>query len=158
MQQRLKLKAFSNSTIKTYINEMAQLLQTQNKIPADDLTPELMRRYLVYCYEKLNLTENTLYSRINAMKFYYKQVLGREKFVWEIPRPKKPLLLPKLLNEKELVKLFNCLTNKKHKAMLFTTYSAGLRVSEIVNLKIKNIDSQRMQIFISREKGKKTGM
>ncbi len=89
------------------------------------------------------------------MKFYFEQVLGREKFFWEIPRPKKPLLLPKLLNEKELGKLFNCLTNKKHKAMLFTTYSAGLRVSEIVNLKIKDIDSQRMQIFISKAKGKK---
>jgi integrase/recombinase XerD len=54
-----------------------------------------------------------------------------------------------------LAKLFNSLTNKKHKAMLFTAYSAGLRVSEIVNLKIADIDSQRMQIFISRAKGKK---
>ena len=89
------------------------------------------------------------------MKFYYEQVLGREKFFWEIPRPKKPLLLPKLLNEDELRKLFNALSNKKHKAMLFTAYSAGLRVSEVVNLKIADIDSQRMQIFIARAKGKK---
>ena len=74
---------------------------------------------------------------------------------FEIPRPKKPLQLPKLLNEDELYKLFNALTNKKHKAMLFTAYSAGLRVSEIVNLKISDIDSQRMQIFIERAKGKK---
>ena len=65
-----------------------------------------------------------------------------------IPRPKKPILLPKLLNENELRKLFNALTNKKHKAMLFTAYSAGLRVSEIVHLKIAHIDSRRMQIFI----------
>jgi integrase/recombinase XerD len=73
---------------------------------------------------------------------------------FEIPRPKKPLLLPKLLNEIELIKLFNALTNKKHKAMLFTAYSAGLRVSEVANLKIADID-QRMQIFIERAKGKK---
>ncbi len=89
------------------------------------------------------------------MKFYYEQVLGKEKFFWDIPRPKKPLLLPKMLNEIELRNLFNALTNKKHKAMLFTAYSAGLRVSEIVNLKIADIDSKRMQIFISRAKGKK---
>ncbi len=63
--------------------------------------------------------------------------------------------LPKLLNEDELRKLFNALTNKKHKAMLFTAYSAGLRVSEVVNLKIAHIDSERMQIFIERAKGKK---
>ena len=74
---------------------------------------------------------------------------------FNIPRPKKPLLLPKLLNETELRKLFNALTNKKHKAMLFTAYSAGLRVSEVANLKIADIDSQRMQIFIERAKGKK---
>src|SRR5690606_3926077 len=63
--------------------------------------------------------------------------------------------LPKLLNEDELGRLFNALANKKHKAMLFTAYSAGLRVSEVVNLKIADIDSQRMQIFIACAKGKK---
>ena len=155
MEQLLKLKAFSASTIRTYLNEMAQLLQTIKDIPADELTPELLKRYLVYCYEKLGLKENTLHSRIYAMKFYYEQVLKRDKFFWEIPRPKKHLILPKLLNEKELSKLFNALENKKHKAMLFTAYSAGLRVSEIVKLKIKDIDSVRMQIFIEKAKGKK---
>ncbi len=89
------------------------------------------------------------------MKFYYEQVLHREKFFWDIPRPKKPLLLPKLLNETELARLFNALSNKKHKAMLFTAYSAGLRISEIVNLKLADIDSKRMQVFVRRAKGKK---
>ncbi len=89
------------------------------------------------------------------MKFYYEQVLRKEKFFWEIPRPKKPLILPRLLNETELRKLFNALSNKKHKAILFTAYSAGLRVSEVAALKIKNIDSERMQIFIENAKGKK---
>lgn len=63
--------------------------------------------------------------------------------------------MPKLLSEDELARLFNALTNKKHKAMLFAAYSAGLRVSEIVNLRIADIDSVRMQIFIRRAKGKK---
>jgi site-specific recombinase XerD len=153
--QMLRLKAYSESTIRTYVNEVRQLLQKLGSIRADDLAPQHLKRYLVYCLEKLGLKENTLHSRINALKFYYEQVLKREKFFWEIPRPKKPFLLPKLLNETELRKLFNALTNKKHKAMLFTAYSAGLRVSEIVNLKISDIDSKRMQIFIGRAKGKK---
>lgn len=83
------------------------------------------------------------------------KLLKREKFFWEILRSKKPLILPKLLNETELRNLFNALVNKKHKAMLFTAYSAGLRVSEVVNLKIADIDSKRMQIFIGRAEGKK---
>lgn len=155
MEQRLKLKAYSPSTIKTYLNEMTQLLTILKNIPADDLTAEHLKRYLVHCYDILKLSENTLHSRINAMKFYFEQVLKREKFFWDIPRPKKPLLLPKLLNEKELSKLFNALENKKHKAMLFTAYSAGLRVSEIVHLKIADIDSGRMQIMVAQAKGKK---
>jgi integrase/recombinase XerD len=155
MRQQLKLKAYSPSTVKTYLNEMSQLLHALANIPADELKAEHLKRYLVYCFEKLHLKENTLHSRINAMKFYYEQVLRREKFFWEIPRPKKPLLLPKILGEDELSRLFNSLGNIKHKVMLFTAYSAGLRVSEITALKIKNIDSDRMQILIENAKGKK---
>jgi integrase/recombinase XerD len=65
------------------------------------------------------------------------------------------LILPKILSEDELARLFNALNNLKHKAMLFTAYSAGLRVSEIAALKIQHIDSGRMQIFVENAKGKK---
>lgn len=155
MEQHLKLKAYSKSTIKTYLGEMTQFVMALKNIPADIIKPEHLKRYLVHCYEKLGLKENTLHSRINALKFYYEQVLNREKFFWEIPRPKKHLMLPKILNEAELGRLFKALPNLKHKAMLFTVYSAGLRVSELAALKIKDIDSGRMQIFIERAKGKK---
>ncbi|HEX5655498.1 MAG TPA: tyrosine-type recombinase/integrase [Chitinophagaceae bacterium] len=155
MKEWLVLKAYSPSTIRTYLNEMLQLLVLLKDIPADDLNPAQLRRYLVYCLEKLGLQENTLHSRINALKFYYEQVLGREKFFWEIPRPKKHLILPKVLGEDELARLFNSLKNLKHKAMLFTAYSGGLRVSEIAGLKLEHIDSGRMQIFVESAKGKK---
>ena len=92
------------------------------------------------------------------MKFYYEQVLKREKFFWEIPRPKKQLILPKVLGEREIASLFNALQNKKHKAILFTAYSAGLRVSEVTALNLNDIDSDRMQIFVENAKAKKTGM
>jgi len=153
--EELKLKAYSASTIKTYRNEFLQLLQLLGNKAVNELTPDDLRRYFIYCFEKLKLTENTLHSRINAIKFYFEKVLKGEKFFWEIPRPKKPSQLPKLLNEDEIEKLFKALVNKKHKAILFTAYSAGMRVSEIVNLKLKDIDSKRMQIFIERAKGKK---
>jgi integrase/recombinase XerD len=153
--EQLKLKAYSPSTIKTYRNEFLQLLQILKNKQVQELTPDDLRRYMVFAMEKQGITENTAHSRLNALKFYFEQVLGREKFFWEIPRPKKPLILPKVLNENEIGRLFTALLNKKHKAMLFTAYSAGLRVSEIVNLKLKDIDSGRMQIFIGKAKGKK---
>ena len=155
MEQMLKLKAYSRSTIRTYLNEMAQLLTVIKDIPADELKPEHLKRYLVHCYEKLGLKENTLHSRINGMKFYYEQVLKRNKFFWEIPRPKKQLMLPKVLNENEIGRLFKSIENIKHKAIVFTAYSAGLRVSEVVRLKIQDVDSQRMTLFIEKAKGKK---
>lgn len=155
MEQYLKLKSYSPSTRRTYLQEMTHLLQLLKDIPADELKPEHLKRYLIHCHEKLMLKENTLHSRINALKFYYEQVLNREKFFWEIPRPKKQMILPKVLGEDEVARLFNALTNMKHKAMLFTAYSAGLRVSEIAVLKISDINSSRMQIRIENAKGKK---
>ncbi len=154
-KQLLHLKSYSESTQRTYVGEFTQFLNLLGNSDAAAMTVIRIKDYLEYCHIRLHLSENSLHSRMNALKFFYEQVLKREKFFWEIPRPKKPLQLPKLLNEDELRKLFNALTNKKHKAMLFTAYSAGLRVSEVVNLKIAHIDSERMQIFIERAKGKK---
>lgn len=153
--EQMKLKAYSESTIRTYRNEFMQLLRVLKNKPVNELAPDDLRRYMVYAMEKEGINENTAHSRLNALKFYFEQVLNREKYFCEIPRPKKPMLLPKVLGEDDLGKLFKALTNIKHKAMLFTAYSAGLRVSEVAALKIKHIDSDRMQILVEQAKGKK---
>jgi integrase/recombinase XerD len=155
MKQQLVLKAYSASTIATYTGEMGAFLATIKNNAADGFTAQRLKDYLQYCFETLKLSENTIHSRMNALKFYYEQVLGREKLFWEIPRPKKHFVLPKVLGEAELTRLFKSLDNKKHKAILFTAYSAGLRVSEVVRLQLKHIDSDRMQLFIEKSKGKK---
>lgn len=155
MRQQLELKAYSPSTINTYLKEMSVFLQTIKGCKASEFTTQRIKDYLQYCYTGLGLSENTLHSRINALKFYYEQVLKREQFFWEIPRPKKQLVLPKVLGEDELRRLFNAIVYKKHKAILFTAYSAGLRVSEVINLQLRHIDRSRMQLFIGKSKGKK---
>ena len=153
--ETLQMKAYSPSTIKTYKHELCMLLHLLKNRDVDTLTNDDLRRYILYCVDTKNLSENTIHSRLNALKFYFEQVLGREKMFIEIPRPKKRFQLPKVLGEKEIGKLFTALENKKHKAILFTAYSAGLRVSEVVRLQIKDIDSDRMQIFVENAKGKK---
>ncbi len=155
MVEELQLKAYSASTLRTYKNEIGIFLQTLKQKKADELSVEDVRRYLHYCIEKLRLSENTMHSRLNALKFLYEQVLGQTKFFFEIPRPKKPLQLPKILGEEELRRLFNAPTNLKHKAILFVAYSAGLRVSEVINLRLQDIDRERQQLFIHCSKGKK---
>jgi integrase/recombinase XerD len=121
----------------------------------DELDAERLRSYFLYCINVLKLSENTLHSRINAIKFYFEQVLRREKFFFEIPRPKKPSILPKAINIEDIKRLLGATTNLKHNTMLKLCYGMGLRVSEIVNLKITDIDSKNMQVFIERGKGKK---
>ena len=134
---------------------MMQLLRVIANKKVNDLTPDDLRRYMLFVIEKESINEFTTNSRINALKFYFEKVLGRERMFIEIPRPKKPIKLPRVLGEMELGRLFTALQNKKHKAILFTAYSAGLRVSEAVKLKLTDIDSERMQIFVERAKGKK---
>lgn len=151
---KLVLKGYSNSTIKTYRAELMIFFQVLGKHRAASLDTDDVKRWLLKCLNQ-GLTENTMHSRINALKYYYEQVLGKEKFFFDIPRPKKHQQLPNVLGEQEITRLFNALINKKHKAVLFTAYSAGLRVSEVVNLKLKDIDSDRMQLFVEKAKGKK---
>jgi site-specific recombinase XerD len=153
--EQLKLKAYSSSTITTYRGEFLRLLQLLKQKPVHELGSEDLRRYMQYIMEVQRVSENTVHSRLNALKFYFEQVLGRDKFFWAIPRPKKPLLLPKVLSEGELSRLFNAVSFLKHKAILFTAYSCGLRVSEVINLQWKHLDRERGQILIAQAKGKK---
>lgn len=116
---------------------------------------ERIKDYLIHCRVVLNLSEATIHSRMNALKFYYEKVLNRENFFLAIPRPKKHLQLPKVISEEKIIQGLLAVKNVKHKTLLLLSYSGGLRVSEVVNLKIENIDSARMQIFITKAKGKK---
>jgi len=155
MRELLLLKAYSPNTIRTYCVEFAQLLYILKNLDVNTLTPDRLRSYLLYCITKLNLSENSLHSRLNALKFYFEQVLHREKFFYDIPRPKKKKILPKVMSKPNVLKLFEKTVNPKHKLILKLSYGMGLRVSEIVNLKISDIDSGRMLVHIEAAKGKK---
>ena len=153
--ETLHLKGYSPNTVTTYRNEFAQLLLLLGELPVDSLTPEQLRSYMLHCTTKLKLSEATLHSRLNAIKFYFGQVLHREKFFAEIPRPKKPHTLPKHISRQDVKRLFDHTTNLKHNTMLRLCYGMGLRVSELVALKVTDIDSGNMLVHIRRAKGKK---
>lgn len=153
--ETLQLKGYSINTINTYRNEFGQLLHVLRERCIDDLDAEKLRSYFLYCTNTLELSENTLHSRINAVKFYFEQVLHREKMFFDIPRPKKPSILPKVINMQDIKKLFEVTKNLKHNTMLKLCYGMGLRVSEIINLKITDIDSKNMQVLVEQSKGKK---
>jgi integrase/recombinase XerD len=156
--QHMQLSGYSPSTIRTYKDQFLQLLIWLNGAPIDKLTVQQLKDYFTKCLVVDKLSESTIHSRLNAVKFYFEQLLKREKFLWEIPRPIKPFVLPKVISEEKIIAGLLSIKNLKHKALLFTAYSAGLRVSEVVNLKITDVDSDRMQIKIRSSKGKKDRM
>lgn len=152
---QLQLKGYSINTIRTYASEFLQFIYLLKKYPAQDISENKIRNYLLYCIKELKLSESVLHSRMNALKFYYEQVLFRKKIFLNIPRPKKQSTLPKALNQKEITRLFNQVTNIKHLLMLKMCYGMGLRISEVVSLKINTIDTYSKQVFIAKAKGKK---
>lgn len=154
-QDHIILKGFSHNTMRVYSLEFAQLLYILKDFPVQDFTREKLQSYFLYCHKELQVSENQIHSRMNAVKFYFEKVLHQDKIFFDIPRPKKPLLLPKLLNTLEITKLLRVTENPKHKLILQLCYGMGLRVSEIVNIKVEHIDSTTMKVLISRGKGKK---
>jgi integrase/recombinase XerD len=95
------------------------------------------------------------WQTISAIKFLYKYILKLPSPAIELPRPKKEEKLPNILSKEEVITLLNNVSNIKHRALLTLTYSAGLRVSEVVSLKLGDIDSQRMLVHIRQGKGRK---
>ena len=109
---------------------------------------------MVYLSEKKRASTSTLNQAINALKFYYGNILKR-KFVFEVKRPKKDKKLPVVLSKEEIAKILGSVDNIKHKAILMLVCSAGLRVGEVVKLRPEDIDSKRMLIHIKGSKGRK---
>lgn len=155
MNEQLQLKKYSESTIKQYINEFVHLLKLLGTFTVDDLTPKRLKDYFLYCVEHEKMGERKLNGKINAIKFYFEQVLHRPKMFFDIPRPKKPQVLPKALSKNEVKRIINVTTNTKHAVIIQLCYGLGLRVSEVVDLKLSDIDSERMIVHIKAAKGKK---
>lgn len=156
MRDKINLKGYSPQTLKSYQTHIKKFLQsisrTQNPM---EVTKADIERYLLDRQSHRVYSESDTNSHINSIKFLYEQVLGHERMLFYLPRPEKPLQLPKVLGEHELERLFRAVPNLKHKAILITAFSCGLRVGEVTRLKVSHIDGERMQVFIYRSKGKK---
>ena len=154
MKVYMELKGYSPRTTKYYLNHIGNLAKYYNKSP-DLLYEKEICGYLHYCITERHLTEGSLGSIYNAFKIFYTKVLGRVWDVNKIPRTKERRRLPVVLSTQEVKAIFDATEDLKYKAIFMTIYSAGLRISEACNLKITDIDSKNMQIFIRQGKGKK---
>ena len=155
MIRQLELKNYSRSTIKNYRNAFSGFLDYFYPRECETITKEEAEDYILSLSKKKNLSEAFRHMVINSIKFYYEQVLNYPRILYDLQRPKKPLKTPTVYSENEIANIISALPNLKHKVIVMTAYATGLRASEIVSLRIKDIDSHRMVINVRGGKGNK---
>lgn len=152
---KLKELRYSVNTIKTYTGLFEEFINHYNAIETQDIGESMITDFLRYLVIERKVSSSYQNQAINAVKFYYERVLGGQRKIYLVDRPREEKTLPTVLNEKEITELLNVTINIKHKTILMLCYSAGLRLSELTNVKLKDIDSGRMQIRIEQAKGNK---
>lgn len=154
MNKQLSLKGFTSKTKKSYIGHTRRFLEYIDKLESE-LNKNDIETYMYYLLNNCKCSHSYVNQAISSIKFLYKYVLKKGNVVYELPRPKKEKKLPNVLSEEEVIDILDKVSNYKHKAILYLVYSAGLRVGEVVRLKVEDIDSKRMLIHVKQGKGRK---
>ncbi len=154
MLMEMRLRNFSPSTIKAYVWYVANFTKHFGKSAAE-MGHDEVRQYLHWMLYERKLSWSNVNCAYSALKFFYVDTLHREWDVDKLPRPKGGRRLPVVLSQKEVIRVLKSTLNFKHRVILTTIYSGGLRLSEALHLKLSHIDSDRMQIRVEQGKGKK---
>lgn len=157
MFQEMQIRNYSPHTIRTYLSLITHLSLYYNCSP-DLLSIGQIKRYLFYCVNEKQLSVSTINQIISAVKILFTDVLERKWEPLKIKRPRKEKRLPVIFSKEEVAKLISSVKNRKHKAILSTAYSTGMRLNEVRMLSINDIDSDRMQVRVQTGKGKKSRM
>ena len=152
-----KLKELHNSenTLRVYSSAFEQFCNYYKDHPLENISQEQITKYMQHLVVDRKVSSSYHNQAINAIKFYYERVLNGDRKIYLLDRPRKEQKLPVVLNQEEVKQLLKCIDNIKHRALVMLVYSSGLRLSEIVGLKIKDLDSVQMQIRVQQGKGKK---
>ncbi|CAN5446011.1 tyrosine-type recombinase/integrase [soil metagenome] len=154
MTEDMQLRNLSRHTIRAYVDAVARFARHCNSSP-ENLGVEHVRQYLLHVNSQRRRSWSHYKITLCALRFLYETTLGRRGFLDELPCPKKNSVLPVVLSPHEVARFFKVIGNLKHRAMLMTAYSAGLRISELVGLHVRDIDSSREMICVRQGKGRK---
>jgi len=154
MEQDLVLRGRSEHTRRAYLRAVADLARYHHRSP-DQLSDSEVQQYLRYLIDERCFAWASCRQTVGALRFFYEVTLGRPRRDFSIPLPKAAKRLPQILSREEVARVLEGTQNLKHRALLMTTYAAGLRVSEVVRLRVSDIDSQRMLLRVEQGKGMK---
>ena len=151
-ERELKIRNYSPKTIKSYIYGLKEYFVFK-KLDFENLNVDNIKNFLLFC-EKSGVSAQTRNLFLSAIKFYYHNVVKIKNGV-EIRSAKKNKSLPVVLSRNEIKAIIESITNGKHRLLLSFSYGAGLRVSEVINLKVQDVDLQELTVHIKQAKGKK---
>ena len=154
MIKEMSLRRFSPKTQKSYLSSVTGLAR-YFKLSPEKINKQMIEEYMLHVIQDRKLKWGSCNTILVGLRFFYIKMLGMDSLFINIPINKKGSELPEILSSDELESLFTVMTNQKHRTLLMTAYAAGLRVSELVNLKLADIDSKRMMIRVHQGKGRK---
>lgn len=153
MLEELQRRNHSKSTIRSYLSAVEDFAR-YFKIPPDQLGAEHLRKYHLHLIER-KLATNTIAARIAALRFFYVKTLRRGYPQLDLPNPKRPKRLPTVLSREEVGRLLGATPDLYRYTLLRTTYATALRRSEVCQLKVSDLDSERMMIRVRLGKGQR---
>src|ERR1700728_3459260 len=154
MLQDLRIRNYAPGTVRCYIRVVAEFAQHFNK-PPDQLGAEEVRRYQLFLLNEKRVKLSSYIQAVCALRFFYQNTLHRRIDIDRIPLPRYEKKPPVILSKVEVKALLEAPRNLKHRAMLATVYGAGLRMSEVANLKVPDLDRERRVIWVRGGKGHK---
>lgn len=155
MLQKMETMRYSPKTIATYKQLLEEFINFYSDKKMDDITEPEIVAYMRYLVKERGISASYQNQAINSIKFYYEKVKGGARKLYQLERPLRELKLPTALSTEEVQAMIKATTNLKHKTIITLCYSGGLRLSELLNLRVVDVDSDRMQLFIKAGKGKK---
>jgi len=154
MKADIQLRGLAKNTLESYLPHAEIFIKFCNK-PIEELNEMDVRRFLGHLIVEKKLTPGTVNSYSASIRFFFAVTLNRTMNYLQIPRIKAPKKLPEILTREEISAIISCCDSIKHKATLLMAYGSGLRANELASLKVKDIDSESMRVFVRGGKGKK---
>jgi len=151
-KNELKLRNYSPMTIKSYLFYIKEYLIFANN-KGDQNKNDVIRKFLLDKQEK-GLSSQTINLSLNSIKFLYREILKNTDKI-DIKFAKRTNKIPVVLSRNEIQSLLDCIKNKKHNLILSLSYGAGLRISEVINLTVKDVDLDELTVHLKQAKGKR---
>lgn len=154
-RQKLEVARYSESTIKTYIATLSSFFKSINDTAIEEVDETTVEKYLYREIKEKDISQSFQKHILGSIKLFYEMMFNRKFSLSHLYPKRVEYSLPKYLSKEEILKMIELTENLKHKSMISLLYGCGLRVSELINLKITDIDSKSERITIIQAKGKK---